>query len=114
MLEVRYARAVRPFPLRRLTARLAALHRRCGYIAEATAELVAAEKDGPSAWRYWLGELMDCMDSLVEEASAVREELSKSYDSAPKDYERAVDAMLAIFRGLEGEWHDAAEGVEAS
>ena len=109
MDEVRYARAVRPFPLRKLTASLAALHRRCGYIAEVTAELVAAEGEGPVRWRYWLGELMDCIDSLVEEAQAVREELSRSYDSAPADYERAVDAMLVILRGLQSEWRDAAE-----
>jgi hypothetical protein len=98
---VEYSRAVRPFPLRRLTGRVAAIHRRCGYLAEVTAELVASEPHGPQQWRYWLGEMQDCLEDLIEEAHDVKAECVKSYDSAPADYERAVSAMLTILRGMD-------------
>lgn len=109
---VEYARAVRPFAVKRVLGSVAALHKRCGYLAEVTAHLVESEAQGPQQWRYWLGELQDCLSDLIEEAHDVKAECVRSYDSAPRDYERAVDAMLVIMRGLQ-ESPEAAADVAA-
>lgn len=100
--EVRHARAIRPFPTRRLLSGLARLQGRSAYIGEVMARLAASEADGPEAYRYELGEAIDCLEDLAEAARAMREECSYAWDSADGDWERAVDAMQVIIAGLNG------------
>lgn len=108
--EVRYARLLRPFSPRRVNEALYHVMAESGSIYEAVQGLLIEPPTLPEQWVFEIAHIRDMLALLANRCADAEPLLRHIEDAADRDFQRAVDAQVAIMRGLsQQEWRDAAE-----
>jgi len=112
-VAVRQSRLLRPFPIKRLQDRiLFQLLAQAGQIETEVQRLLSDPPSTPEPWvdsLHRIGAWVETLADLCDEAAPLLELLIEQADG---DYRRAVDAMVAIIRGI-GEPPEPLEAGEA-
>lgn len=107
-VAVQYGRLLRPFPVKRLADGLYHVQADASAIM---ATLDALQREPPGSPEEWV-EALDGLDVLLASLSGrcgdARPLLDQMAQSAHADFQRAVDAMVMVLRGLQ-----LSEGLEA-
>lgn len=113
---VRYARTIRPFPVKRLADVTYYVMADGNAIWHRVTNLMIDQPGTPEVWYQQLQLLLGELLSLRDRIDELMPQLTAMQDSADRDYEVAVSAMEMILRGLQviGEPPDLDGGVEAA
>lgn len=109
--EVRLARAIRPFPTPLLVRVLTRVHELVSDLAVETGRALDPQPVEVVRWRQSLGAIADALDAINGAVGEAQAACALLFDSAEQDYDRAVQAVLAMFDGLREEAEGSSNAV---
>lgn len=98
---VAYARTIRPFPTKRLSDVTYHVVAEANSVGDAVNRMLIDPPGTPESWCQGLQEVTRLLIGLEERCQEVRPLIDEMYEDADRSYKVAVDAMLAILRGLQ-------------
>jgi uncharacterized LabA/DUF88 family protein len=97
---IAHSQLLRPFSGKRLTLALYNVEQSGVQIADARQRLLIEMPTDPDVWAHRLTEIMNSLATLAEQCEDAWERIDLLVKSADVDYERALDAMVCVLRGV--------------
>lgn len=97
---IAHSRLLRPFSTRRLSQALYHVNTAAGTLHQRETRLLIDTPNDPDEWTFELTQLQNELDTLADYCVDARSRLDVLVKSAHADHGRALDAMVAVLRGM--------------
>ena len=98
--EVRFARLLRPFPVKRLADTLYHVQAESNGIDSRLIKLLTDTPVRPETWKFELDQIAGDLWSLAQRCQEAQAAVEAMIDEADHQFETAVDALTAAMRGM--------------